>query len=228
MGKGRIGEKPEYRRNQEHTAQHKEGATRYENIIASVVGIRTVIDRVANTQQARHQQTDTHERARRKREFGTIAALIIAAGVAAWGIIQSHSDTKKALTDARITAAQQHTDTLTALAKTDDTITAMKTQANTMRDQFNAFIRTQRASMFITDFFVSPNLIVNGHASNYVVAPQWENSGNTQTKHLHIATLCIIPDMEIADPFPSIDFRTSQQSVIGPKIRKAGPFCIYP
>jgi hypothetical protein len=101
MPNRRAGEEPEYRRKREHAAQHEQEAGRYRNVISTISGIRTVIDRVADTQKSRYNQTDVHEKARRKREFLTIAALVIAAGVTAWGILQSHSDTRKALRDAR-------------------------------------------------------------------------------------------------------------------------------
>jgi hypothetical protein len=107
MWQWRFWEKPKHRRNQQESWYHQTPADNDKNIITSIIGIRTVIDRVANAQQARHNQTDTHERARKKREYGTIAALVLAAAVAVWGIIQSHKDTAKALREAHITADQQ-------------------------------------------------------------------------------------------------------------------------
>jgi hypothetical protein len=144
MGKGRNGIIPEYRRKRESIAHHKENAERYRNLVAGIVGIRADMDRVAHTQQARQKQTDTHERAKARREYGTVGALVAAAGVAAWGIIQAHGDTNRALRDAQTVAERQHEDTLTVLGKTDSQIAALQTQAEIMRGQLNIMVDQKR------------------------------------------------------------------------------------
>jgi hypothetical protein len=152
MRNWRAGEEPEYRRKREHAAQHETEANRYKNAISTIVGIGTVIDRVAATHEARYNQTNAHENARKKREYGTIAALVLAAAVATWGIIQSHSDTRKALRDARTAAAQQHTDTIAALSKTDAQIATLQTQTGIMRGQLDemhkALVMEQRPWLY--------------------------------------------------------------------------------
>jgi hypothetical protein len=162
MRNRRAGEEPEYRRSRENAANHKKEADRYKNVISTIIGIRTVIDRVADTQKARYNQTNTHEIARKKREIGTIAALVFAGAVAVWGTLQSHSDTQKALSDARGVADRQHDDTLTALAKTDAAIEQTRRLANAARDQVNTAIDTEKRqlrAMYLFRILKSQDLI---------------------------------------------------------------------
>jgi hypothetical protein len=123
-----------YRRKQQEAAQHQEEVSRYQKIIADAIGTRTAIDRMADTQKQRYDQTNTHERARKWREYGTIAALFLAAGVAAW-----------ALCDARIAANQQHKDTLTALSKTDAAIAESRRLADAANKSANLAEASARA-----------------------------------------------------------------------------------
>lgn len=81
---------------------------------------------------------------------GTLAfATFIVAGFSGWQI-----------RDARTAAGQQHTDTLTALRKTDDTIAALKAQAKIMRGQLDtmqideAIRQTQLRARLIVDLNV--------------------------------------------------------------------------
>ena len=67
--------------------------------------------------------------------FNSKATLVLALGTVALGIVSlvallvTHADTRGLIKQTRIASDQQHTDTLTALGKTDATITAMKSQA---------------------------------------------------------------------------------------------------
>jgi hypothetical protein len=144
MRNRRAREEPEYRRNREHAAQHEEEADRYKNVISSIGEIRTAIDRVADTNHARYDQTNNYEEARKKREIGTITALAVSAAVVAWGIIQSHSDTQQALRDAREVADRQHDDTLKALAKNDAAIEQTRRLADAAQDQAHIAKDTQQ------------------------------------------------------------------------------------
>ena len=114
----------------EYAARNREETTRYKNVISAISGLRAAIDRIANINRARENQTEKHEKRRQYREYGTIIALAAAAGVAAWGIIQAHIDTNRALRDARTAAVRQH-------AETDASIAALKEQSGIMRGQLN-------------------------------------------------------------------------------------------
>jgi hypothetical protein len=72
---------------------------------------------------------------------GTVVGVWLAAiltAVQAW--IFYHT-----MTDARIAAGQQHTDTVTALSKTDTNIAALKEQSTTMHDQLDEMREERRA-----------------------------------------------------------------------------------
>jgi hypothetical protein len=129
MWQWRFWEKAKHRWDQQESGYYQTASNQDKNIITGILGIRTVIDRVAGAQQARHDQADRHESAKAKRDWWTILALAGAASVAAWGILQSHSDTKRALRDAQAVAAQQHSDTLAALSRTDALTAATQSQA---------------------------------------------------------------------------------------------------
>jgi hypothetical protein len=183
MWNWRFWEKPRHNRNQQDHRSYTTTPEQDKNIIDTIVGIRTVIDRVANTQQARYKQTDTHERARKKREYGTIFALFLAAWVAAWGIVQSHRDTNRALKEARTTAAQQHTNTLAALDKIDATINALNGQADIMRGQLDEMrlqlSAVQRAWIKITEIkLATPGLRIDNDGALLQISLKVRNTGN--------------------------------------------------
>jgi hypothetical protein len=136
MWKWRAGKNTD--RNPQGAASDEHSTGPDKTVISGIIGIRAAIDRAWSKQRE-------HERAKAKRDYATIAALVVASGVAAWGIIQSHSDTRKALGDARASSTQQHADTLTALDKTDATVAALQAQAQAMRGQLDAMQADQRA-----------------------------------------------------------------------------------
>ncbi|MFI4948616.1 MAG: hypothetical protein ACHQC9_07435 [Alphaproteobacteria bacterium] len=170
MGKRPIEGKPEYRRERENSNQKEEERQRYESVIAAINGIRAPINGVSNTQEARYKQTDTHERRRRNREIGTIIALLLAAVVAACGILQSHSDTRRVLKDARLAADQQHRDTL-------DSFEAVQ----------RAFIVTELTRVRIG---TAPSTVWN---YSIVIS----NSGNTPTQNLSFVSIDPPDDIHI-------------------------------
>jgi hypothetical protein len=79
------------------------------------------------------------------------ATLFLALGTAALAIFSlvtllvTHADTRRLIKEARIASKQQHTDTLTALGKTDATIAAMKSQAEIMQGQLDEMRTDRRA-----------------------------------------------------------------------------------
>ena len=183
MWKWRFWKKTRYRWNQQETRYYQDASNQDKNIIAIIIGIRTVIDRLASTQQDYYNQTDRRERAKAKRDWLTIVALASAAGVAAWGITQSHSDTNRALDEAHATATQQHTDTLSALNKTDDTIAVLREQTRAMRDQLDEMrlqlSAVQRAWIKITEIkLATPGLNIDNDGALLQISLKVRNTGN--------------------------------------------------
>jgi hypothetical protein len=181
-----VGEKPEYRRAREDTSKHKEETNRYENIISTIIGIRTVIDSVADTHRVRYDQTNTHETARKKREYGTIAALVLAAAVAAWGIIQSHRDTQKALHDARTASDQQHADTIAAIGRTDSQIAALQGQTGVMQGQLAEMKVEQRPWVFASQINLAAPISRDVNGIRVSLAIIFTNSGHLPAIDVHV------------------------------------------
>lgn len=202
MRNRQLGEEPEYRRNRNNVAKQQERTNRHNDIIAAAAGISAIADRISRTQEAIRKQTEIIEKARKHREITTIVALFVAAGVAlagagvaSWGIVQAHRDTHKALNDARITAGQQHADTLTALAKTDDTIAALNAQVVETRRLANTAGDTEkrqlRAYISASEVHVFPTTDKNGGNLHWWIFAMWQNSGQTPTRRLSFTTDCI-------------------------------------
>jgi hypothetical protein len=93
------------------------------------------VDRVVAEQQANRDQRERHAIHRAKRERITVVIVGIVAAVALGAITVSYQETRSFLREARFAAAEQHTDTLAALAKTDAQIAALKEQTDTLRGQ---------------------------------------------------------------------------------------------
>jgi len=124
------------------------------------------------------------------------ATLLLALGTAALAIFSlvtllvTHADTRRLIKEARIASKQQHTDTLTALNKTDAQIAALQEQAKTMSNQLNLsrdeFAATQRPWISIDSMKpVAPLSFVNGGSDlvgtlNFVLT----NSGRTLAVHV--------------------------------------------
>jgi hypothetical protein len=199
--------KSKYSRNQQETQYYQNASDRDKNIITGIIDIRAVIDRVANAQQARHNQADRHERAKAKRDWITILALAGAAAVAAWGILRSHSDTERALRDARRVANQQHDDTLNALSRADD--------ANTTARE--AFTTVQRPFIVFSGFHTIPVKPTENFA--WEIQTIEENTGNTIARRVrsHVS-YCFFPQ-GIPDnfDFPDLGERNDVYIVLGPK-----------
>jgi hypothetical protein len=124
------------------------------------------------------------------------ATLLLALGTAALAIFSlvtllvTHADTRRLIKEARIASKQQHTDTLTALNKTDVQIAALQEQAKTMSNQLNLgrdeFAATQRPWISIESMKAfAPLSFVNGGSDivgsfNFVLT----NSGRTPALHV--------------------------------------------
>jgi hypothetical protein len=203
----RTGGNPEYRRNRKSPTHHKEEANRHKALISALIDIRSVIDRVASTHEAHYNQTNTHESKRRKREIATIIALAVAALVTVWGIIQSHSDTRKALRDARTVATQQHHDTLNALSRADD---ANKTARE-------AFTAVQRPFVVFSGFRTVPFKPTENFA--WEIQTVEENSGNTIARRVrsHVSYCFFSQGIPDRFDFPNVGERNDQDIVLGPK-----------
>ena len=80
--------------------------------------------------------------------LGTVALAI----VSLIALLVTHADTRVLIKQTRLASDQQHIDTLTALRKTDATITAMKTQADIMRGQLDQMRSEGRAWVSIEPF----------------------------------------------------------------------------
>jgi hypothetical protein len=124
------------------------------------------------------------------------ATLLLALGTAALATVSlvtllvTHADTRRLIKEARIASKQQHTDTLTALNKTDAQIAALQEQAKTMSNQLNLsrdeFAATQRPWISIDSMTPSaPLSFVNG--GNYLAGTLdfvLTNSGRTPAVHV--------------------------------------------
>jgi hypothetical protein len=205
MWNWRFWKRSKYSRNQQKARYHQYSSDRDKNIVAGIIDIRTAIDRVANAQHARHNQTDRHERAKAKRDWITITALIIAAGVAAWGILRGHWDTERALADARETARQQHVDTLAALAKTEQTIAALNDQGAALKKSAEASERSADLSESAQRAWVAP---LNYHFVNLAdpddplkIGLSFQNVGREPARNTKMRTITgIIPLASIIPP----------------------------
>jgi hypothetical protein len=207
MWKWRLRENSKHIKKQQETRYYKTTSDSDKNIVTGITGIHATIDRVANAQQARYSQTDRHERAKAKRDWITISALLVAAGVAAWGIIRSHSDTERALSDARRVANQQHDDTLNALSRADE--------ANTTARE--AFTTVQRPFIVFSGFNTIPLKPTENFA--WEIRTIEENAENTIARRVrsHLS-YCFLPQ-GIPDnfDFPDVGKRNDIYIVLGPK-----------
>src|SRR5580704_3737981 len=128
IGRALILEKPEYRDPRSRAEEPMEEAEDIAALVASV-------DRVVAEQQANRDQREQHAIHRAKRQRIADVIVGIAAVVALGAIVASYQETNSFLREARSAAAEQHTDTLAALAKTDAQIAALKEQTDTLRGQ---------------------------------------------------------------------------------------------
>jgi hypothetical protein len=93
-------------------------------------------------------------------------------------MIVSHSDTRSLIKDEKYASAQQHNDTLAALAKTDSTISALKTQADTMRNQLAEMRNDKRAWLSPSTLNIRQIWGTGEHPDDYVeIAVTMLNTG---------------------------------------------------
>jgi hypothetical protein len=150
-----------------------EGAEDIAALVASV-------DRVVAEQQANRDQRERHAIHRAKRQRIADVIVGIAAVVALGAIVASYHETNSFLREARSAAAEQHTDTLAALAKTDAQIGALKEQTDTLRGQL-AEMKTASAiwrSEF-TGVMQLDNVRANNSPSGWLITSKWNNIGKT-------------------------------------------------
>jgi hypothetical protein len=150
-----------------------EGAEDIAALVASV-------DRVVAEQQANRDQREQHAIHRAKRQRIADVIVGIAAVVALGAIVASYQETNSFLREARSAAAEQHTDTLAALAKTDAQIAALKEQTDTLRGQL-AEMKTASAiwrSEF-TGVMQLDNVRANNSPSGWLITSKWNNIGKT-------------------------------------------------
>jgi hypothetical protein len=105
---------------------------------SSILSVREALIQASEAEQAHSAQREIREKWRFRVELGTLAALVVAALVAFGGIVITHRDTLKALREVHVTADQQHADTLAAIAKAQQNIEQLKTQADIMHEQLVA------------------------------------------------------------------------------------------
>lgn len=138
------------------------------------------IDRVVAEQQANRDQRERHEIHRAKRERITVVIVGIAAVVALGALVVSYLDTHESLSEARSTAAEQHADTLAALAKTDAQIAALTEQTVTLRGQLEE-MKTASAiwRREFTGVMQLDNVRANNSPSGWLITSKWNNIGKT-------------------------------------------------
>jgi hypothetical protein len=71
MGQGGIGKEPEYRRKQQETGERQRHAKQQEDVIRTIISVRTSIDGMTAEHAANRKQSATHETGKRKRELST-------------------------------------------------------------------------------------------------------------------------------------------------------------
>ena len=129
---------------------------------------------------------------------------MLAAAVAAGGIILSHSDTQKALRDARDLADRQHEDTLKALAKTDAAIEQTRRLADAAGQSAetakNVFVTDQRPWVAVAPHIVSDlKWDTNGDA-RVTVDILTENTGKTPAVNIDVSAEFVV--LKLDDPRP--------------------------
>jgi hypothetical protein len=189
MRQGGIGKEPEYRRKQQEASEREQYAQHQEDVIRTVVSIRTSIDSMVTEHSANRKQADTHERGKRKRELSTFWALVVAAGAAILTLIVSHCDNRAIMWEAQRASGQQHADTLAALGKTETTITAMQTQASIMRGQLEEmkssgeFAKAQLIAKMKLEIRFDTD-VVNNTIDRWYITPTWTNVGPNRCQRI--------------------------------------------
>jgi hypothetical protein len=157
-------------------SEYPDPRSRAEDIAALVASV----DRVVAEQQGGRDQRERHEIDRAKRERITVVTVGIAAVVALGALIVVYQTTREFLREARSTAAEQHADTLAALAKTDAQIAALTEQTNTLRGQLeemktaSAIWRSEFTGVMQLD-----NVRANNSPSGWLITSKWNNIGKT-------------------------------------------------
>lgn len=116
-----------------------------DNTARAIITLNTSIASISAQQTASANQANRHEQNKSLRDWFTFGALVTTAFAALLAMIVSHSDTRGLIKDEKHASAQQHNDTIAALAKTDATISALKAQADTMRNQLAEMRNDKRA-----------------------------------------------------------------------------------
>jgi hypothetical protein len=109
------------------------------------------------------------------------ATLLLALGTAALAIFSlvtllvTHADTRRLIKEARIASNQQHTDTLTALGKTDATIAAMKESNRINRESYTY---SQRAWVSC-NVVMADDLIFDVNGASVTLGCVFNNTGHS-------------------------------------------------
>ncbi|HEV8031134.1 MAG TPA: hypothetical protein VGP42_08990 [Stellaceae bacterium] len=177
MAQGGIGEESEKATEQQDTAEHRDEGKQYEEHIQSVTAVVTVVDRISTEHQADRKQRERHESFKSKREWLTIVALLIAAGVAAWGILWSHSDTRRAIREAHDSAEKQ-------AGIFEGQLIAMN-KAN--EDSSIALKSIQRAFIFVSKLEKVEFSGSIPRADGWKFTPIFDNSGTTPARDIQVA-----------------------------------------
>jgi hypothetical protein len=115
----------------------------------------------------------------------------------------AHIDTRIIIKDAKTTRNVQHADTIAALNKTDQTITALRDQARALTDQAAALkgqLEALRAIVAPKGFNKGTTVLGGIQLKTWTAI--WTNTGNTATKNLIIYSYCYWTNGEDNFVFP--------------------------
>ncbi len=163
MRQWRVWEKSKYRRQQEAAAQHEDETQRQDHIIRTIVTVRSSIDSMTAEHAANREQAKTLEKAKRKRDWATVGALVAAAVAAIITLGVSHCDNRAIIRESARVAARQHNDTL---------------ESNKISRE--AFTAVQRAYIIITGLRRTVDTYPGWISYQYT--PSVINVGSTQTR----------------------------------------------
>jgi hypothetical protein len=194
-----------YRRRKQEATNMEEPEQHQENL--TVIRAVTSGDRVVAEHQADRGQTAALETGRRYREYGTIGALLLAAGAALLTLIVTHCDTRDLITETQTAAKQQHNDTITSNQISREAYTSVQ----------RAFVFVKELQ-FTTRTGTDP-LNPGNYPELWWFSPIIENSGNTPTKSLQVLFIASCA----YDPLRILFGMGPQQTLSCEDIPPAGP-----
>jgi K+-sensing histidine kinase KdpD len=89
-----FGKEPGYRRKHKEASERQRNAQQQEDVIKTIVSIRTGIDAMVVENAANRKQAHTHEHGKRKRDWAAFWALVATASAAILTLIVTHLDNR--------------------------------------------------------------------------------------------------------------------------------------